>query len=134
MLNGLMLSGTSLLERLMDSGVYARDESTYQYNPRYVTKLVRSFRSHPDILEVPNMCFYDNELQPFADKLAREKFCYWEVSTSRIDNNIYCSNMSTLYVCSFFNIFTPEQNFNKYASSNSMRLFMIGVFGSQQNS
>ena len=101
----------------MDSGVYARDESTDQYNPRYVTKLVRSFRSHPDILEVPNMCFYDNELQPFADKLAREKFCNWEVSAYRIHNNIFCPiNIHVFSVCTnkvFFHILPLVQNFNR---------------------
>ena len=65
----------------MDSGVYARDESTDQYNHRYVTKLVRSFRSHPDILEVPNVCFYENELEACADQIDRAKFCQWEVCT-----------------------------------------------------
>ncbi|XP_067932453.1 putative helicase MOV-10 [Watersipora subatra] len=69
--------GQSLLERYMSMELYSRGLSG-EFNPDYVTKLVRSFRSHPDILEVPNTCFYDNELIAHADKMQRERFCNWE--------------------------------------------------------
>ena len=36
-------------------------------NPRYVIKLVRNFRSHPDLLKIPNDLFYNNELVSCAD-------------------------------------------------------------------
>lgn len=68
-----------MLERLMSNGVYSRDQDTGDFDPNYVTKLVRSFRSHPEILEIPNDCFYDNELLAWADTARREMFCRWEV-------------------------------------------------------
>ncbi|KAF6041478.1 MOV10 [Bugula neritina] len=70
--------GVSLLERLMNENLYKRDQTTQEFNPNYVTKLLQNFRSHPDILKVPNQLFYDNELQVFADPLQRERFCRWE--------------------------------------------------------
>ncbi|KAF6019934.1 MOV10 [Bugula neritina] len=70
--------GVSLLERLMNENLYKRDQTTQEFNPNYVTKLLQNFRSHPDILKVPNQLFYDNELQVFADRLQRERFCRWE--------------------------------------------------------
>ncbi|KAF6019931.1 MOV10 [Bugula neritina] len=70
--------GISLLERLMSYDIYQRDARSGHFNQNYVTKLVRSFRSHPDILEVPNSCFYENELQACANRMQREKFCNWE--------------------------------------------------------
>lgn len=52
----------SMLERLMDQcSPYMKDE-TGKYNPLYITKLVRNFRSHKSILHVPNNLFYDGEL------------------------------------------------------------------------
>ncbi|XP_067087810.1 putative helicase mov-10-B.2 [Osmerus mordax] len=70
--------GLSLLERLM------KDVSLYQkgkggaYNDRYVTKLLRNYRSHPAILKIPNELFYDGELQVFADEIVRNSYCNWE--------------------------------------------------------
>ena len=75
------ITGQSLLERHMSMKLYSRDDKD-QFNSNYVTELVRSFRSHPDILEVPNSCFYENELVACADKMQRERFCNWEVSIS----------------------------------------------------
>ncbi|XP_067932378.1 putative helicase mov-10-B.1 [Watersipora subatra] len=69
---------TSLLERLMSRDNYKRQGSTKKFNPNYVTKLVQSFRSHPDILKVPNDLFYESELQVCADQASRERFCNWE--------------------------------------------------------
>ena len=45
----------SLLERLMSSdkstgSVYQRDAKSGQYDPKYVTKLLKNFRSHNAIL------------------------------------------------------------------------------------
>lgn len=68
---------------------YQRDKKTGKYNPKFVTKLLNSFRSHPAILEVPNAHFYDDELKACADKMKREKFCNWEVGDA-----IYLSKTS----------------------------------------
>ncbi|XP_028262753.1 putative helicase mov-10-B.1 [Parambassis ranga] len=70
--------GLSLLERLMtDSALYQKSESGH-FDTRFVTKLLRNYRSHPAILKVPNELFYENELQVFADQWEREAFCRWE--------------------------------------------------------
>ncbi|KAM3872351.1 putative helicase mov-10-B.1 [Diretmus argenteus] len=69
--------GVSLLERLMkDFPLYQKHEGTY--NNRYVTKLLRNYRSHPAILEIPNELFYEGELQYHADEMIRNSYCRWE--------------------------------------------------------
>uniref|UniRef100_W5LB03 RNA helicase n=1 Tax=Astyanax mexicanus TaxID=7994 RepID=W5LB03_ASTMX len=72
--------GLSLLERLMtQNSLYQKTHDGSQaYNSCFVTKLLRNYRSHPAILEIPNELFYDNELQVFADQMEREAFCHWE--------------------------------------------------------
>ncbi|TRY62753.1 hypothetical protein TCAL_10783, partial [Tigriopus californicus] len=53
----------SLMERLMKtSSVYKKTGPKNQLDPRFITKLVKNFRSHEDLLEVPSFLFYDNEL------------------------------------------------------------------------
>ena len=63
--NGLQ---KSLLERLMKD----------QKGGPMVTKLVENYRTHPAILHLPNKIFYDNELEPKADEILREKLSQWE--------------------------------------------------------
>ncbi|XP_078050465.1 putative helicase mov-10-B.1 isoform X2 [Augochlora pura] len=55
------LLGKSMLERLMEIELYKKNDEG-QYNPRYITKLVRNFRSPEPILYVPNGLFYENDL------------------------------------------------------------------------
>lgn len=50
------------MEHLLDKSLYKRDRATGKYNPKYITLLVRNYRSHEAILEVPNKLFYDNQL------------------------------------------------------------------------
>uniref|UniRef100_UPI00358F4B42 putative helicase MOV-10 n=1 Tax=Myxine glutinosa TaxID=7769 RepID=UPI00358F4B42 len=74
--NGLEMS---LLERLMTSNpLYQRREEESAYDIKFVTKLLNNYRSHPDILKVPNMMFYDDELKACADEILRNSFCNWE--------------------------------------------------------
>ncbi|XP_076618729.1 putative helicase mov-10-B.1 [Colletes latitarsis] len=54
------LLGKSLLERLMECEPYQKVEN--EYNSRYITKLIRNYRSQEPILHVSNILFYDNEL------------------------------------------------------------------------
>ncbi|XP_071140956.1 putative helicase MOV-10 [Mytilus edulis] len=64
----------SLLERYMiDQEVYAKP-----YDERIITKLLNNYRSHPDILYLPNKLFYDDELVVMADQMMRESLCDWE--------------------------------------------------------
>ena len=56
----------SLLERLMSLDMYNMDGSG-QYDQRCITKLVKNFRSHIELLTVPKQLFYNNELEACAD-------------------------------------------------------------------
>ncbi|XP_041457695.1 putative helicase MOV-10 [Lytechinus variegatus] len=78
--NGLALS---YLERLMTQcPAYSRKDdagaTNTHYDQRILTKLLQNYRSHPDILKLPNEMFYDKELKVFADELVRESFCRWD--------------------------------------------------------
>uniref|UniRef100_A0A673M1T7 RNA helicase n=1 Tax=Sinocyclocheilus rhinocerous TaxID=307959 RepID=A0A673M1T7_9TELE len=72
--------GQSLLERLMtQNALYQKSQDGHSgYDTRFVTKLLRNYRSHPAILKIPNELFYENELQVFANQMEREAFCCWE--------------------------------------------------------
>ena len=74
--------GRSMLERIERSAPYAAQPHASgegeQRDPVYCTKLLRNYRSHPDILAYPSRLFYANELQPFADKEERSMFCGWK--------------------------------------------------------
>ncbi|XP_069004395.1 putative helicase mov-10-B.1 [Embiotoca jacksoni] len=71
--------GLSLLERLMThNALYQKSTDSGHFDTRFVTKLLRNYRSHAAILEIPNELFYENELQVFADQGVREFYCNWE--------------------------------------------------------
>ncbi|XP_016078888.1 PREDICTED: putative helicase MOV-10 isoform X1 [Miniopterus natalensis] len=69
--------GYSLLERLLTYNTLYK-KGPDGYNPQFITKLLRNYRSHPTILDIPNKLYYDRELQPCADIVDRERFCHWE--------------------------------------------------------
>ncbi|XP_006895773.1 PREDICTED: putative helicase MOV-10 isoform X2 [Elephantulus edwardii] len=69
--------GHSLLERLLTyNNLYKKGSGGY--NPQFITKLLRNYRSHPTILDIPNQLYYEGELQACADVMDRERFCRWE--------------------------------------------------------
>jgi len=75
----------SLLERLCKRSPYQRtvengddENSTQLYDVRVMTKLVRNYRSHPAILELPNARFYDGDLIARSDRLTSHTLCNWE--------------------------------------------------------
>ncbi|KAG8450910.1 hypothetical protein GDO86_003254 [Hymenochirus boettgeri] len=69
--------GISLLERLMtQNSLYLKKDGIY--NPQFVSKLLKNYRSHPSILKVPNELFYDNELQNSANEIITHCYCKWE--------------------------------------------------------
>ncbi|XP_037629487.1 putative helicase mov-10-B.2 [Sebastes umbrosus] len=70
--------GVSLLERLMNDIDLYKSHKTQGYNNRFVTKLLRNYRSHPAILKIPNELFYNGELQPHAPKATCMSYCRWE--------------------------------------------------------
>jgi len=53
----------SLLERLMDTETYSKN-----YDKRCITKLLKNFRSHHELLTIPKTLYYDNELYACADE------------------------------------------------------------------
>ncbi|XP_055303315.1 helicase MOV-10-like [Sitodiplosis mosellana] len=57
---------TSFLEQLFNRKLYERNPLTGQYNRRYITQLVKNYRSHPAILAIPNALFYENKLEAKA--------------------------------------------------------------------
>ena len=59
--------GVSMLERLCRSGPHAPDANTGAYDQDFVTMLVRNYRSHPAIIELPSQQFYHGKLIPSAD-------------------------------------------------------------------
>ncbi|KAG8450883.1 hypothetical protein GDO86_003231 [Hymenochirus boettgeri] len=69
--------GVSLLERLMTQNELYKKVNDL-YNPTFVTKLLRNYRSHPNILKIPNELFYDDELQVAADEIVSHSYCNWE--------------------------------------------------------
>ncbi|XP_068450132.1 putative helicase mov-10-B.1 [Clinocottus analis] len=71
--------GLSLLERLMKHNtLYQKNTDSGHFDSRFVTKLLRNYRSHAAILKIPNELFYENELQVFADQWERDTYCNWE--------------------------------------------------------
>ncbi|CAI5777818.1 Hypothetical predicted protein [Podarcis lilfordi] len=69
--------GLSLLERLMhENSLYEKKDGSY--NPQFVTKLLRNYRSHAAILKFPNDKFYDGELQEHGNRLITESYCKWK--------------------------------------------------------
>lgn len=55
--------GTSFLEQLFEFVLYKRDAITGKFNSKYITQLVKNYRSHPVILQVPNQLFYEGALK-----------------------------------------------------------------------
>ncbi|XP_071332381.1 putative helicase mov-10-B.1 isoform X2 [Trachinotus anak] len=70
--------GVSLLERLMRDISLYKSHEVHGFNNRFVTKLLRNYRSHPEILKIPNELFYKGELQPYAQKEKCCSYCQWE--------------------------------------------------------
>ena len=68
---------TSFLERLMSREVYAR-VADGEYSGHVLTKLVRNFRSHEELLHLPNELFYDGELVACADPNLRNSCLQWD--------------------------------------------------------
>ncbi|CAK8686545.1 unnamed protein product [Clavelina lepadiformis] len=67
----------SYLERLMENqDIYQQHDEGYDHH--VITKLLKNYRSHKAILEIPNECFYDNELKEEADPIVSNQFCSWK--------------------------------------------------------
>ncbi|PWA26567.1 hypothetical protein CCH79_00000751, partial [Gambusia affinis] len=73
--NGL---GVSMLERLMTDIRLYKQHKINGFNSRYMTKLLRNYRSHPALLKIPNELFYNSELQ-FCSSLEDCLYSDWEL-------------------------------------------------------
>lgn len=60
---------TSWMEHLFNRQLYQRNAATDKFNPKYITQLVKNYRSHAAILHLPNILFYDNKLEVKASKV-----------------------------------------------------------------
>ncbi|KAI5054863.1 hypothetical protein GOP47_0030008 [Adiantum capillus-veneris] len=70
--------GTSLLERLSALPLYNTSQTKSEPNSLAVTRLVRNYRSHQAILDIPSRLFYNGELIPSAPKDISDSMYGWE--------------------------------------------------------
>jgi len=69
----------SYMERLVNtSPAYNLEGNSGKYPPELVTLLVNNYRSHPDILKLPNEMFYRNQLVTCGDKFTTHSMAKWE--------------------------------------------------------
>ena len=69
----------SYLERLIQtSPAYSLKHNSNTYPPHLVTFLVNNYRSHPDILKLPNEMFYRNQLIARGDVFQTHSMTKWE--------------------------------------------------------
>jgi superfamily I DNA and/or RNA helicase len=64
--------------------------NTQGYNPKDITFLIRNYRSHKNILELPSRLFYDNELQAHADQLLSNELCNWKNLSNSEFTFLFC--------------------------------------------
>lgn len=63
----------SFMERLYMLPLYSKNTKTGKYNSKYITQLVKNYRSHKTILHVANALFYDGALIPKASRGNRQR-------------------------------------------------------------
>lgn len=56
----------SWLEQMFKFPLYKRDSVSGKFNSKYITQLVKNYRSHPAILHIANQLFYDGSLEAKA--------------------------------------------------------------------
>lgn len=57
----------SWLAHLSRTKLYSRNEETGKLNDSFITYLNKNYRSHPQILHIPNELFYENTMQSSAE-------------------------------------------------------------------
>lgn len=70
--------GTSLLERLSNLPLYNPSNAKLELNRLAATRLVRNYRSHKVILDLPSRLFYNGELVPCGPPEICSSMCGWE--------------------------------------------------------
>lgn len=66
---------TSMMKRLMSDFVLYLRDANGNFNSAVITQLVKNYRSHPLLIEVPNRLFYDNKLDARAPMSQVEDLC-----------------------------------------------------------
>jgi hypothetical protein len=57
---------------------FCPDPATGLYDPRFVTMLVRNYRSHTAIIKLPSDMFYHGRLEPHANREEVQSLCGWQ--------------------------------------------------------
>ncbi|KAG4075091.1 hypothetical protein HA402_008156 [Bradysia odoriphaga] len=70
-----MTMGTSMLKRLSENPLYQKNKSN-SYDRRITCRLRNNYRSHHDLVNMPNKLFYNNEMKSCIPKTAFEKICW----------------------------------------------------------
>ncbi|WIA14327.1 hypothetical protein OEZ85_002857 [Tetradesmus obliquus] len=73
----------SLLERLAGSAPYSAAEQHPTAAAGLIVKLVRNYRSHPELLEVPSRLFYRGQLHACASPDITHTLLHWEALRGR---------------------------------------------------
>eukprot|EP00741_Cyanophora_paradoxa_P009189 tig00001477_g8899.t1 len=79
----------SALERLASCEAFAVSAETHFSNPR-ITRLLKNYRSHPAILQVPSRLFYDGSLEPEADPVKTSRVLGWSELPNRNFPLLFC--------------------------------------------
>lgn len=66
------------MERMMSKPRYSKNLFTETFNEKYVTRLLDNFRSHPAILHLSNVLFYDAKLRAKASEPDRSFGTGWK--------------------------------------------------------
>jgi len=65
-----------MIERLIKNfDLYSRQPDNGKYNEKYVIQLTKNYRSHPKIIEMSNILFYDSTLEASADIKDTHQLC-----------------------------------------------------------
>lgn len=95
---------TSYMERLFHEKMYQINDARGDYNSNYIVQLKKNYRSHPEILKIPNELFYGGILQAFA--------------APGISNSIFIS----LHFFNFFQLFCNIYNSRYNSFKNKLQI------------
>lgn len=65
---------TSFMENLFNERYESKDQS--HHNPVHIVQLVQNYRSHPQLLCIPNQLFYGGKLVSKASEGEQRKECF----------------------------------------------------------
>ncbi|KAL1516145.1 hypothetical protein ABEB36_000065 [Hypothenemus hampei] len=107
----------SLLERLMECPMYKNDK-----DHNYMTMLKMNFRSHAEILKLPNKIFYDNLLQPVSALAQNDPIAKTFIYKLIVKNQKYSNKGSPIEFCSVLGKERKEHNSPSYFNSSEVSM------------